>query len=173
MAILALPSRPIGPCGRCTNCRYAPSTWTCAMRKGPDPSARMVSSIRPGVSLTLSTFTCSTGGAEAVSRSSGRVKSRTARRPASTSSGSTSQGRGFFRRASARLMASANGALDDFEMRHPAELGELRLMGVEHIDAGLVIGVGEFENAALALAEHHRVDDLQIGHKVGAMIEIV
>ena len=40
--------------------------------------------------------------------------------------------------------------LDDVEHPHPALLGELGLVSVEHVKAGLVVLVGELEDPALA-----------------------
>ena len=52
----------------------------------------------------------------------------------------------------------------DLEEALPAELGELRLVGVEHVLAG--VREAPLEDPALALAEHHRVGELARGRDV-------
>ena len=69
--------------------------------------------------------------------------------------------------------AAPGGGIDHLEMAHPAELGELRLVRVEHVDAGLVVGEGELEDAALALALHDGVDGPQRRRQRRAVIVIV
>ena len=46
------------------------------------------------------------------------------------------------------------------EHSDPSELGELRLMGMEHVKAGLVVLIGE-EDVALSLALHDQIDGRQ------------
>ena len=58
-------------------------------------------------------------------------------------------------------------------MPDPAELGELGLVRVEHVEAGLVVLVGELEDAALRLALHDQVDRLQRRRQRRALVVIV
>ena len=48
-------------------------------------------------------------------------------------------------------------------MAHPAKFGELRLVGVEHVNAGLMLGKGHFNDAALGLAAQIGLEGLSIG----------
>ena len=62
----------------------------------------------------------------------------------------------------ARVAASARAppSVDHVEEAHPAELGELRLVRVEHEQAG--VRELDLDHAALALALHHRVRVLPV-----------
>ena len=89
---------------------------------------RKVSVINPGVSRTDSTLAFSTGGAPDVNRSSGRPEEE------------AHDERWDGGKASHKRSQSSY----DLEMAHPAKLGEFRLVGMEHVDAGLMVLEGEF-----------------------------
>src|SRR5687767_8897125 len=65
------------------------------------------------------------------------------------------------------------GRLNDIEHSHPPLLGELGLMGVEHVETGLMLLIRELKDAALRLALHDRVDGLQCRRERRAMVVII
>ena len=55
-------SRESGPDGVCSNCQYAPSTWTWAIDSGAEPPARTQTEMPSGPSAVRSTTSVSIGG---------------------------------------------------------------------------------------------------------------
>ena len=160
MSSRAVPSRPIGASGVSVNARQAPSTWTWASVTGAEPSARRLSMIRPGSSRTASTLSSSTGGA---------VRGQLAQRLAVEQEGDDRREQ---QRRNERAR-SRRAPSHHLEMAHPAELGELRLVRVEHVEPGLVRRVAHLQDAALALALHHRVDRPERRRQRGAVVVVV
>src|SRR3990172_6690555 len=61
----------------------------------------------------------------------------------------------------------------DFEETHPAQLGQLALMGVEHIQPWLKSLERKLQDAPLRLAKHNRIYDLMSRLERRAMIVII
>ncbi len=59
------------------------------------------------------------------------------------------------------------------EHADPAQLGELGLMGVEHVHAVLMVGEAELEDAALRLALHDQIDRAQGRRQLRASVVVV
>ena len=53
------------------------------------------------------------------------------------------------------------------------QLGELGLMRVEHVETGLMVLIGEFQDAALSLALHNSVDRLQRRRQRRSVIVVI
>src|SRR5918997_5734586 len=141
-------------------------TTTCAIDTGSGPSFRTVSSIRPGSSTVRSTASASAGG-PCRSPRPGPPSAEKAPIAATISSNGTSPSshagaRRVMPRASPAVAwpASISGPplVGHLEEAHPPELGELRLVGVEHVLAR--VREAHLEDPALTLTEHHGVGEL-------------
>src|SRR5688572_19510875 len=150
MRRVARPKRSSGPAGSCVKRQYASSTWTWAMVTGSGPSFNTDTTNPSGPSSTRENASSSTAGASPRTVSAGFEATIHASKPASSTSGSNAN--------SQDLVAFAGIALDRLEHAHPAELGELALVGVEHETTG--VAESGLEDRALALAQHEGVGDL-------------
>src|SRR5262245_48886392 len=113
--------------------------------------------ISPGLNSTRRMSNWSAGGGARPTRSSSVVplaaKIATAPRAATGVEAPTGASR-------AGAPARPSPSVDDLEEPHPAELGELGLVGVEHEPAG--VGEVDLDDPALALAEHDGVRVLEV-----------
>src|SRR5262245_9138769 len=123
------------------------------MVEGSGPSLSTETTISPGASSARSMRSTSTGGASPRRRSAGPERTIQARSAARATSGRAP-------RASERRVSRRTAGLLDLRHRrqvlglehpHPAELGELALVGVEHELAG--VAEGGLQDGPLALAE--------------------
>src|SRR5829696_693998 len=139
------------------NCANASLTWAWAMRTTSGPSLRTVSSITPGRSAVRSTASSSAGGPR---RSPSPGPSRAAKAP--TAARTSSSGMSPATHAGiplGRVAVALSTSGHHVEEPLPAQLGELGLVGVEHVAAGM--REAPLEDPALALAQHHGVGQLR------------
>src|SRR5918994_2547879 len=181
MKIGADSSRSSVPAGSIENCQYASSTRTWAIVIGSGPPLTTSSSISFGAGrITRCTLRVSIGGTVR-SPSPASVRTIRARTAARSSNGTMAQTRERGEKPACRSrVRSPDGAINgsgavltDIEDPHPAELGEFRDVGVEHVEPRLVILVGELQNAALSLRLHDGVDRAQRRLQPGAGVVIV
>src|SRR5262245_45853679 len=125
--------------------------------------------IWPGRNSTRRTSSSSRGGGFCPTRSSSElpVETKIAIAPTSATIGSSAQSRQW---APLNLAASDPDStlVRDLEEAHPAELGELALVRVEHEDAGVV--EFDLEDPALALGLHDRVRVLEVVGRAGRVV---
>src|SRR5215207_6875348 len=154
---------------------------------GSGPSLMTLTSIMPGSgNCTRWTVSVSIGGAVR-SPNPPSVARMTASTPTSSSNGTSAsratRGVNPVLRSSVApdlvlgiAVVSANiSSLADIEHAHPSEFAKLRNMRVEHVLSWLMIGVvvAKFEDAALCLRLHDRIDRAQIWLELGAGVVVV
>src|SRR5215472_14596446 len=174
MVRTAVPRRGISELGATVKGQMPPLTLSWLMVTSSALALRMCSSITPGRNTLRSNWIASLGAAGWTLRPAPPVEAKRAMTPARSSTGTSrtisrrslgmcSRSVAGFRRTpvATLVLPSAHSSRPHIEDAGPAQLGELRLVRVEHVPARMP--VGEFQNSPLSLHQGDGVRVLRCG----------